>query len=274
MSVKRVYGRRAVIEVLRSPHMDVEKVVMARGGHGSVFREVVDAAEARHVPVQWMDRRQLEKLAGPVVHQGVIAVLKSHGYAELADILDAASADLPNALIVLADEIEDPRNVGAIARCAEGAGAQGMVITAHRSAEVTEVAAKASGGALAHIPVARVVSLANAIEDIKKAGIWVAGLDAEQGQDLWEADLNRPLALIVGSEGKGLRRLTRDLCEMHLRIPMQGSVQSLNAAVASGIVLFEVQRQRRVARAQAPAALSTSADEPLENEEPPENIGS
>jgi 23S rRNA (guanosine2251-2'-O)-methyltransferase len=245
MSVKKIYGRRAVMEALRSNRSEVEKVILARGGHGSIFQGLQDEAEARGIPVEWLDRRQVEKLAGPSVHQGVIAVLKSQGYAELEDVLESARTNLSEALLVVADEIEDPRNLGAIARCAEGAGAQGLIITSHRSAEITAVAAKASGGAVEHMAVSRIVSLANAIQDIQNAGIWVAGLDAEAGQDLWDLDLNRPLALIVGSEGKGLRRLTRERCEMLIKIPMRGTVQSLNASVAMGIVLFEVQRQRR-----------------------------
>ena len=136
-----------------------------------------------------------------------------------------------------------------MARCAEGAGAQGLVITSHRSAEITPTAEKASGGALEHLPVARVVNLVNSLEVIIAAGIWTAGLDGENGESIWDLDLNRPLALVVGNEGKGLRRLTLEKCEMLLKVPMLGKVSSLNASVAAGIALFEIQRQRLRAQA-------------------------
>jgi 23S rRNA (guanosine2251-2'-O)-methyltransferase len=248
MSLQKVFGRHAVLEALRAADSQIEKVLISRGGHGSVLRELESAAESRGVEIEYLDRSRFDRLAGPVVHQGVIAMIKARAYVDLEDILQTAAADLPQALIVICDEIEDPRNLGAIARCAEGAGAQGLVITTHRSTEVTPVADKTSGGALEHLPVAKVVNLANALEAIKEAGIWVAGLDSEEGESLWSVDLNRPMALVVGNEGQGLRRLTRDKCDMKLKVPMFGKVDSLNASVATGIALFEIQRQREAKR--------------------------
>ncbi len=248
MSLQKIYGRHAVLEALRAENSQVQKVIMSRGGHGAVLRELESAAESRDVPIEYMERNRFDKLAGNVVHQGVVAMLQAREYADLDDILQDASADLKQALIVVCDEIEDPRNLGAIARCAEGAGAQGLVITTHRSAEVTPVSEKTSGGALEHLAVARVVNLANALESIKEAGLWVVGLDSEDGDPLWSVDLNRPIALVVGNEGQGLRRLTRDKCDMKLRLPMRGKVDSLNASVATGIALFEIQRQREAKR--------------------------
>jgi 23S rRNA (guanosine2251-2'-O)-methyltransferase len=207
------------------------------------------AAGDRGIPVEYHERARFEKMAGPGVHQGVIAMVQARSYADLEDILQAAAGDLRQALVMVCDEIEDPRNVGAIARCAEAAGAQGMVLTTHRSTEITAVAEKASGGALEHLPVAQVVNLANAFTEMKAAGLWVAGLDAESGQSLWETDLDRPLALVVGNEGKGLRRLTQEKCDLTLKVPMRGRVSSLNAAVAAGIALFEIQRQRAMKKA-------------------------
>ena len=248
MNFINIYGRHAVLEALRAEDSKVKKVLIAKGGHGAVVKELVSAAEARGVEVAYLDRSRFEKLAGPVVHQGVVAQVAERAYIDLEDIIQAAAADLPRALIMICDEIEDPRNLGAVARCAEGAGAQGLVITSHRSAEVTPVAEKASGGALEHLPVARVVNLANALEDIKSAGMWIAGLDGETGDSIWSVDLNRPLALVVGNEGKGLRRLTLEKCDMRLKVPMRGKVDSLNASVAAGIALFEIQRQRQSKR--------------------------
>ncbi|NTV51642.1 MAG: 23S rRNA (guanosine(2251)-2'-O)-methyltransferase RlmB [Candidatus Firestonebacteria bacterium] len=245
MSLNKIYGRHAVLEALRAQDSKVQKVLLAKGGHGSVLKELISAAEARGVEVETWERNRFERLAGPVVHQGVLAEVFTRSYADLEDILQAATEDLPRALIMVCDEIEDPRNLGAVARCAEGAGAQGLVITTHRSTEITSVAEKASGGALEHLTVAKVVNLANALEQIKAAGIWIAGLDGETGDSLWDVDLNRPLALVVGNEGKGLRRLTLEKCDMRLKVPMLGQVDSLNASVAAGIALFEIQRQRQ-----------------------------
>jgi 23S rRNA (guanosine2251-2'-O)-methyltransferase len=140
MSLQKIYGRHAVLEALRSEHAQVKRVLMSKGGHGAVLRELEAAAEARGVEVEYLERKRFDKLAGPVVHQGVMAQTEARAYADLEDVLRAAALDLPNALLVVSDEIEDPRNLGAIARCAEGAGAQGLVITSHHSAEVTPVA--------------------------------------------------------------------------------------------------------------------------------------
>jgi 23S rRNA (guanosine2251-2'-O)-methyltransferase len=245
MSLVKLYGRRAVLEALRSGASRVEKVILAKGGHGAVLAELSREAEARGVMVEILERRRFEKLAGEVVHQGVLAMMQARSTLSLEDLLQAAKADPAKALLVVTDEIEDPRNLGAIARCAEGAGATGLVITAHRSAEFTPAAEKASGGAVEYLSVAKVTNLANAFEDMKAAGLWIVGLDASAGQEVWEADLKRPLALVIGGEGKGLRRLTRERCDFLIRLPMHGRVASLNASVAAGITLYEVLRQRR-----------------------------
>jgi len=244
-SLRKIYGRRAVLEALRSREVKVEKVILAKGTHGATLRELQNAAETRGVPVEWLDRRRLDKLAGPVVNQGVIAILKNHSYKDISELLTKVASATEPALLVVSDEIEDPRNLGAIVRCAEAAGAQGMIITSHRSAEVTSVTEKTAGGALAHLPITRIVNLANTLKTLKDSGIWIIGLDTEAGQNIWEADLNRPLALVIGNEGKGLRRLTKASCDMLIKIPMLGRIDSLNAAVAAGITLFEIQRQRQ-----------------------------
>ena len=245
MNTYRIFGRRAVLEALRAENSKIQKISMAKGGHGAVLKDLASAAAARGLGIEWLERNRFDKLAGPVVHQGVVATMQAREYAALEDLIQQARAQKSRALIVATDEIEDPRNLGAIARCAEGAGAQGLVITAHRSAEITSAAEKASGGALEHLPVARVVNLINALEDLKAAGLWVAGLDANSGDSLWTVDLNRPLVLVVGNEGKGLRRLTAEKCDMKLKVPMQGRVDSLNVSVATGLALFEILRQRR-----------------------------
>lgn len=242
----RLVGRRAVLEALRAQGRAVEKVLLAKGTHGSILREIEIAATVQGVEVEWLERRHLDKLAGSLPSQGVMACLRRTEYAELADVLDQCREQGKQALLMMTDEIEDPRNLGAIARCAEAAGSLGLVITERRSAQRTPVTEKAAGGALAHLPLARVVNLQQALADAKAAGLWVVGLDAGAGQTLWEADLDRPIALVVGNEGRGLRRLTREACDLLVRIPMRGKTASLNAAVAAGVALFEIERQRRL----------------------------
>ena len=242
----RLVGRRAVLEALRAQGRAVEKVLLAKGTHGSILREIEIAATAQGVEVEWLERRHLDKPAGSLPSQGVMACLRRAEYAELADVLDQCREQGKQALLMMTDEIEDPRNLGAIARCAEAAGSLGLVITERRSAQRTSVTEKAAGGALAHLPLARVVNLQQALADAKAAGLWVVGLDAGAGQTLWEADLDRPIALVVGNEGRGLRRLTREACDLLVRIPMRGKTASLNAAVAAGVALFEIERQRRL----------------------------
>ncbi|MEW6517439.1 MAG: 23S rRNA (guanosine(2251)-2'-O)-methyltransferase RlmB [candidate division FCPU426 bacterium] len=244
----RLVGRRAVLEALRAQDHAVEKVLLARGTHGAIMQEIAAAAAAQGVEVEWLERRHLDKLSGALPSQGVMACLRRAEYAELADVLDQCREQGSQALLVVTDEIEDPRNLGAIARCAEAAGSQGLVITQRRSAQRTPVTEKAAGGALAHLPLARVGNLQQALGDIKAAGLWVVGLDAGAGQTIWEADLRRPLALVIGNEGRGLRRLTREACDLLVRIPLKGKTASLNAAVAAGVALFETERQRMTHR--------------------------
>lgn len=243
--IKTIYGRRAVWEALRSNDIGVSKIILAKGTHGSLLQEISDTAQSQDIEIEWQDRRRLDKMAGTASSQGVLALIAAKGYADFGDLLDRCQAQGPTALLVICDEIEDPRNLGAIARCAEGAGAVGLVITTRRSAEVTAVTEKAAGGALAHLPVARVGNLVSVLAEIKSIGLWIAGLSAEAPQSIWEADLKRPLALVIGNEGRGLRRLTQEACDLLVRIPMRGQVNSLNAAVATGVALFEIQRQRQ-----------------------------
>ncbi len=242
--IRKIYGRRTVLEALKSHDTQVERVMLAKGTHGAILTELQNEAQARNISVEWMERRHLDKLFGANVSQGVVAFIKAHQFQEVHEVLDQALAKTPSPLLLVTDEIEDPRNLGAIVRCAEGAGAHGLIMTYHRSAALTATAIKTSGGATAHLPMAQVKNLAITLEGLKKNNIWVAGLVAEGGQSLWMSDLNRPLALVIGGEGKGLRRLTREHCDFLLTIPMFGQVNSLNAAVATGITLFEAKRQQ------------------------------
>lgn len=236
-----VYGVNPVLEALRARR--VARVLVGPGGSNRL-EAVVREAAALGIPVETADRTDLDRLARGGVHQGVVAVVASAVAWALEDLVAAARSP---ALIVVLDGIEDPQNLGAILRTVDAAAADGVVQQTRRAAPLGGAAAKASAGAMAHVRVARVVNVARALEQLKDAGLWTVGLaeDAERRYD--EIDLTAPVALVLGAEGSGLRRLVRERCDWLCAIPMAGHVASLNVSVAAGIVLYEALRQRRAA---------------------------
>lgn len=238
--MERLTGIHAVREALEAGRA-LERIVVARGRHGKRFEELVRLARAKNVPVRFEDRAQLDRLAGGRDHQGVVALAAARGAAELEDVLGAPEEPR---LLVLLDGVEDPHNLGAIIRTALAAGAAAVVIPERRAAPLTDAVARASAGALAHLPVARVKNLARAMEELKEAGYWLVGLDERAETRVTEADLAGRVAIVLGSEGKGLHELVRKQCDFLVSIPTVGPVRSLNVSVAAGIVLFESVRQR------------------------------
>jgi 23S rRNA (guanosine2251-2'-O)-methyltransferase len=234
-------GIHAVREALKTGRA-LDRIVMARGRHGERVDEIVRLAREHGVPVRFEDRAQLDRLAGTREHQGVVAVGAARGAVALADLLRPGARD---GLIAVLDGIEDPHNLGAIVRTALAAGALGVVIPERRAAGLTETVARAAAGALEHLPVARVVNLARAMEEMKEAGYWLVGLDERAEKSYTEADFSGPVGIVLGGEGKGLHELTRKRCDFLVSLPTQGPVRSLNVSVAAGVVLFEVVRQRR-----------------------------
>ena len=246
-----IWGRNPVVEALRAG-AEVDKLYLAEGVRpGGAVDEILRRARTARVPVQTLDRRALDRMAGGGVHQGVVAEVAEYRYAELADLLARATRAGERPLILLLDSIQDPQNLGALIRTAEAVGAHGVVIPRHRAAGVTPVVVKASAGAVEHLPVARVTNLGRAIEELKERGIWVVGLDASAPKSYDEFDYAAPLALVVGAEGTGLGRLVAERCDLLVRLPMRGHVASLNAAVAGSIVLYHAWRSRE--RGVAPA---------------------
>ncbi len=239
----RLTGIHAVREAL-SAGRPLDRVVIARGRKGERIEELVRLARANGVPVRFEAREQVERLAGGAEHQGVMAFAAARHAAALEDILRATQAQT-SGLLVLLDGVEDPRNLGAIARTALSAGAAGVVIAERRSAGLTETAARAAAGALEHLPVARVPNLARALEDLKEAGWWLVGLDESAPKSYTEVDLAGRIGLVLGGEGEGLHELVRKRCDFLVSIPTSGPVRSLNVSVAAGIVIFEAVRQRR-----------------------------
>ena len=241
-----LYGRQPVRETLRARRRQVFKLAVARGiKRTGVVGQILALADQAGIPVQMVDRRELDKLGGEVNHQGLAAEVSGYPYVDLAEPLEAArQLDSPPFLLLL-DHIQDPQNLGSLLRTAEAAGVHGVVIPGRRAAGVTAAAVRASAGAAEHVRVALVTNLVRAIETLKAEGVWMAGLEAVPGAQLYtEADLGGSLGLVVGSEGKGLSRLVRERCDYLLRLPMLGQVESLNAAVAGAITLYEARRQR------------------------------
>jgi 23S rRNA (guanosine2251-2'-O)-methyltransferase len=230
-------GIHPVVEALRSGH-PLERVIVAQGAGGSRLQEVIDLARRASIPVRFEPRPALDRLAGASVHQGVIAIGAARPYADL-------ESAVASELIVVLDGIEDPHNLGAIIRTAHAAGAGSVIIPERRAAGLTGAAAKAAAGALEYLPVARVTNINRALEDLKRRGFWVYGLDERGDQDYDITEYVSPTAFVLGGEGKGLHEQVRKHCDHLVRIPVSGKISSLNVSVAAGVVLFEWRRRRR-----------------------------
>ena len=233
MKQETVYGIRSVVEALRSGRRKVFEIIDAVGND-----EVAKAAGARGVDVKRASRQRVEELARGGVHQGVVARVEPYPYSGLEEIL---STDDP--LVLVLDGVTDPRNLGAVLRIADGAGASGVVIPKDRAVGVTAAAVKASAGASEHVRVARETNLKRVVDRMKEAGLWVFAAEAG-GTRYTDLDLGGPVGLVFGSEGRGVRRLVREACDGEVSIPMLGSVGSLNISVAAAVLLYEVRRQR------------------------------
>jgi len=234
-----VYSIHAVSEAMKARR--VSRLIHVRGG-GPRVDELVARAHELRIPVETIDKRGLERLTRGGVHQGVAAELEPLPAFTLEELV--TSVDGPVLLVVL-DAVEDPQNVGAIIRSADAAGAHGVVRQARHAARLEGAAARASAGAVNHVRIATVVNIARALEELRELGVWTVGLDALGAEPYDAVDYTVPTALVVGSEGTGLRRLVRETCDRVVSIPMAGAVSSLNASVAAGVALFEAARQRR-----------------------------
>jgi 23S rRNA (guanosine2251-2'-O)-methyltransferase len=236
-----IYGKHAVLERLRLTGNGLEFVALAKGMKESDSDAVLKAAKAAQVRVQWHPRGWLNEKTGSDKHQGVAASTGAFKYAELMDLIDSSK---PESTVIVLDGVEDPGNLGAVLRSAECAGALGVVIPQDRAAQVTAVVEKASAGAASLIPVASVVNVSRALEDLKKAGYWIYGLAGQAKDSIYSQKFSGKVCIVMGGEGKGLRDLVAKNCDVLLNIPMSGRVESLNISVAAGVTLFEIQRQR------------------------------
>jgi 23S rRNA (guanosine2251-2'-O)-methyltransferase len=243
-----VYGVNPVLEALRAHPGDVVRVLLERGREGRRSQgaeRVAQQAQAASVRIEEVPHGEIQRRAAGGVHQGVGAELAEFRYAELEDLLDAAARSGRPAFFLLLDGVTDPQNLGALVRSAHALGAHGLVLPKDRAAGITPAAFKASAGALEHCLVARVTNLSRAIEQLKEAGVWTVALAADGDRELNEIDLTVPTALVMGSEGAGVRPLVRKTCDHVARVGMVGKIGSLNVAAAGAISLYEVARQRR-----------------------------
>jgi 23S rRNA (guanosine2251-2'-O)-methyltransferase len=239
-----VYGLHAINAVLERAPERLLELWMAQPRDDARARELKERAESAGVRIQSVAAEGLAKLVGDVAHQGAVAAvrpLKAWDEHELIQALDQLTHD---PLLLILDGVTDPHNLGACLRTADAAGVHAVLLPKDRSAAVDGVVRKVAAGAAEFVPVATVTNLARCIDGLKERGIWVVGTDGEAPQTLYAADLKRPLALVLGAEGSGMRRLTRERCDYLVRIPMAGQVESLNVSVAAGVALFEARRQR------------------------------
>ena len=235
-----IYGINPLLEVLLSHPEMLKKVVVADGRGGNGVRKILKLAAEHGIPLEFGGREQVEKLAPRQVHQGVAAICRVHAYATVDEVIAHRHEKSKYDLVVLLDSVTDPQNLGSIIRTAHCCGANGVIIPENRAASVTASVAKASAGAVQYLPTAMVVNLVRTIEYLKERGFWIYGADAVARMDIQTPDYEGNIALVMGSEGRGIRPLIRKKCDFLISIPMRGQVASLNVSVAAGVILFEI----------------------------------
>jgi 23S rRNA (guanosine2251-2'-O)-methyltransferase len=241
----KLFGINPVVEALKAGRPVQRLLVAEQRRHDKDIVEILRLAKSAGSEVRILSRDLLNREAPQGLHQGVIAFTAAHTYSTLDSILNVPVDRQEHPLFLILDGIEDPRNLGAILRTAEAAGAHGVIIPERRAAGLTETVAKAAAGALEYIPVVKVVNIVNTIEELKKKGIWIAAAEAGGDMVYWQADFRVPIALVLGGEDRGVRRLVREHCDYVLSLPLLGHISSLNVSVAAGIMLYEVLRQRK-----------------------------
>lgn len=243
MSEGYIAGKNPIIEALKASR-DINKIMIAEGSQRGQMQQVTKLAKEANVIVQFVPKKKLDQVYEGN-HQGVIAQVAAYEYAELDDLFAVAEKRNESPFFLLLDEIEDPHNLGSIMRTADAIGVHGIIIPKRRAVGLTATVAKASTGAIEHVPVVRVTNMARTIDELKERGVWIAGTDASGKEDYRAFDGTIPLGLVIGSEGKGMGRLIRDKCDFLLRLPMVGHVTSLNASVAAALLMYEVYRKRQ-----------------------------
>ncbi len=239
-----IEGRNPVFEAIMA-EKPIEKIYISAKSGGSQITKIINAAKEKGVPYKTLAPERIDEIAKTESNQGVVAVCAEVSYSSMEDILNRADEKGESPFIIIADEITDPHNLGAIIRTANAVGAHGVIIPKNRSAGINPVVFKTSAGAANYTPVARVGNLGQTIEFLKKRGVWITGADMAGEKEMCDSDLKGPLAIVVGSEGKGISKKIKESCDFLVRIPMVGEINSLNASVAAAVLMYEALRQRR-----------------------------
>ena len=238
-----IEGRNPVMEALRSGR-PIDKIIVQSGEkHGSIIK-ILKMAKEQRVAVSYADKAKIDKIASIGAHQGIVAYVAAKEYVSVKDIIESATEKGEKPFVVICDEITDPHNLGSIIRTANAAGAHGVVISKHNAVGLNAVVTKTSAGAVEFTPVAKVSSIAQTVEELKKENIWVIGADMDGEQTIYEYDFSGGIAIVIGNEGKGISRLVKERCDSMVKIPMLGEISSLNASVAGALMIYEVVRKR------------------------------
>ncbi len=238
-----IVGRNPVSEAIRSSRT-IDRILVTKGGKTGAIVGILAKAKEKQIPIKEVDSKKLDFLAGNENHQGIIAMAAVKEYSSVEDIFALAEKRQEKPFIVVLDEVEDPHNLGAIIRTAECTGVHGIIIPKRRSATLSFAVGKASAGAVEYVPVARVTNIANTIDELKERGLWVFGADMN-GTDYTGCDFDGAVALVIGNEGKGIGRLVREKCDQIVSLPMKGKINSLNASVAAGVLMYAVSSKRK-----------------------------
>ncbi|MDO7908369.1 23S rRNA (guanosine(2251)-2'-O)-methyltransferase RlmB [Paenibacillus sp. JX-17] len=240
-----IAGKHSVTEALRSGRT-INKIWIAENAQKHLTQPIIAEARKAGIIIQNVDKRKLDQMVPGIQHQGVVAQAAPYDYAEVEDLLEAARTKGEDPFLILLDEIEDPHNLGSILRTADCTGAHGIVVPKRRSAAVTATVSKTSAGAVEYVPVARVNNLGQTIDQLKEAGVWVVGTDVRAEEAVFGNKVfTGPVAIVIGNENKGMGRLIREKCDVLVKLPMAGQINSLNASVAAGVVMYEVLRGRQ-----------------------------
>ncbi|MFS1514696.1 23S rRNA (guanosine(2251)-2'-O)-methyltransferase RlmB [Chengkuizengella sp. SCS-71B] len=243
METEYIAGKHSVLEAMRSER-SIHKIWIADQIQKSSIQPILTEAKNSGAILQYVDKKKLDQLVPDIKHQGVVAQVASYQYVQVDDILSSAAEKNETPFILILDEIEDPHNLGSILRSCDCTGVHGVIIPKRRSAGLTASVSKTSAGAVEHIPVARVTNLGQTIDKLKKQGIWIAGADVSAEENIYRTDLTLPIGIVIGNEHKGIGRLIKEKCDFLIKLPMYGQINSLNASVAAGVIMYEVVRQR------------------------------
>lgn len=238
-----IEGRNPVLEVLDSGR-DINKILIANGNTEGSIKKIVAKAKSQGVIVSYVDRNKINGLSTSDNHQGVLAFVAAYDYKDLDELLNEIDSKEEDAFLIILDEILDPHNLGSIMRTADAVGAHGIIIPKRRAVGLTPVVAKTSAGAIEYVPVCRVTNISRTIDELKQKNIWVAGADMDGEQTHYNSNFKGKIAIVMGSEGKGMSRLVKEKCDFLVNIPMEGKISSLNASVAASIIMYEVYKQR------------------------------